>query len=84
MSSDSHPLLNAGLFSPVLHIIYMFQSYGTILFGVTLGFMSLLPLQVWTNATATRQCTNEATTHTLVTVRAFAGTAKYCVHNRDL
>ena len=62
----------------------MFQSYGAVLFGVTLGFMSLLPLQVWTNASATDLCTRETDTHTLVTVRAFAGTAKYCVHNRNL
>lgn len=62
----------------------MFNSYGAILFGATLGFMSLLPLQVWTNATAVHTCTKERDSHTLVTVRAFAGTAKYCVDNRYL
>ena len=62
----------------------MFNSYGALLFGATLAMMALLPLQAVTNATAVKQCTNETDTHTLVTVRAFAGTAKYCVDNRYL
>ena len=60
----------------------MFKSYGAILFGITLGFTSLIPLQALTNSQAKAKCTDTPTTHTLVSVRAFAGDANYCLDNR--
>ena len=62
----------------------MFKSYGAILFGITIGFISLIPLQALTNSQAKAKCTDTPESHTLVSVRAFAGTAKYCVDNRYL
>ena len=62
----------------------MFKSYGAILFGATIGFISLIPLQALTNSQAKAQCSDNSDTHTLVTVRAFAGTANHCVENRYL
>ena len=62
----------------------MFKSYGAILFGITLGFTSLIPLQALTNSQAKAHCSRESDSHTLVHVRAFAGDAHYCVHNRYL
>ena len=62
----------------------MFKSYGAILFGITMGFISLIPLQALTNSQAMAKCTDAPETNTLITVRAFAGTAKYCVDNRYL
>jgi len=62
----------------------MFKSYGAILFGVTIGFISLIPLQALTNSQAKAQCSDTPDTHTLVSVRAFAGDADYCVGNQYL
>jgi hypothetical protein len=62
----------------------MFKSYGAILFGVTIGFISLIPLQALTNSQAKAQCSDTPDTHTLVSVRAFAGDADYCVANKYL
>jgi len=62
----------------------MFKYSSAILFGVTLGFISLIPLQALTNSQAKAQCSDSSDTHTLVTVRAFAGTANHCVDNRYL
>ena len=62
----------------------MTKSYGAILFGITIGFMSLIPLQALTNSQAKAQCSDTSDTHTLVSVRAFAGDADYCVDNRYL
>ena len=62
--------------------MHMFNYFGAILFGATVGFTSLIPLTAVNNNIATRDCVDQSTTHTLVTVRAFAGTAKYCVDNR--
>ena len=62
----------------------MFKYSSAILFGITLGFMSLIPLQAMTNHQAYQECFNNNETHTLVTVRAFAGTAFHCVDNRYL
>ena len=62
----------------------MFKSYGAILFGVTIGFISLIPLQALTNSQARNKCFDTSDTHTLVSVRAFAGVADYCVDNRYL
>ncbi len=62
----------------------MFKSYGAILFGITVGFISLIPLQALTNSQAKAQCSNTPDTHTLVSVRAFAGDADYCVANKYL
>ena len=59
----------------------MFKYSSAVLFGITLGFISLIPLQAATNAAAYRTCQDTPDTHTLVTVRAFAGTAEYCVRN---
>jgi hypothetical protein len=60
----------------------MFNSIGAILFGITMGFTSLIPLTAVNNNIATRNCVDQSTTHTLVTVRAFAGTSKHCVDRR--
>ena len=62
----------------------MSKSFGAILFGITIGFASLIPLQALTNSQAKAHCSRESDTHTLVSVRAFAGDADYCVHNRYL
>ena len=63
---------------------YLFKLYSAVLFGVTLGFASLLPLQALTNYNATQACDSTRLTHTLVSVRGFAGTSKYCVDRRYL
>jgi len=62
----------------------MFKSYSAILFGATIGFISLIPLQAMTNSLARAQCSEKLDTHTLVSVRAFAGDADYCVANKYL
>ena len=62
----------------------MFKYYSAIFFGATIGFISLIPLQALTNSQAKAKCTDAPETNTLITVRAFAGTAKYCVDNRYL
>ena len=62
----------------------MFKYASAVLFGITLGFTALIPLQAGTNAVAYRACQAAPDTHTLVTVRAFAGTAEYCVSNAYL
>jgi hypothetical protein len=62
----------------------MSKSYSAILFGITIGFMSLIPLQALTNSQAKAKCNEATDTHTLVQVRAFAGDANYCVDNRYL
>ena len=62
----------------------MFKPLSAIFFGATLGFLSLIPLQALTNSQAKAQCSDNSDTHTLVTVRAFAGTANYCVGNQYL
>ena len=67
-----------------ISIKQMFKSYGAILFGVTIGFISLIPLQALTNSQAKAKCSDNSTTHTLVSVRAFAGDADYCVGNQYL
>ena len=59
----------------------MFKYSSAILFGVTLGFISLIPLQALTNSQARNRCSDNSDTHTLVSVRAFAGDADYCVKN---
>ena len=59
----------------------MFKPLSAILFGASLGFMSLIPLQALTNSQVKVQCTESPDTHTLVSVRAFAGDADYCVRN---
>ena len=64
--------------------LLMFKSYGAILFGITIGFISLIPLQALTNSQAKAKCLVTPETHTLVSVRAFAGDANYCIHNRNL
>ena len=61
---------------------FMRAPLSAILFGVTIGFISLIPLQALTNSQAKAQCSDTPETHTLITVRAFAGTANYCVDNR--
>ena len=60
----------------------MFKPFAAIFMGATLGFASLIPFTAVTNIIATRNCVNQPTTHTLVTVPAFAGTSKHCVDNR--
>jgi len=60
----------------------MFKSYGSILFGVTIGFISLIPLQALNNSQAKAKCSDAPDTHSLIHVRAFAGDAHYCVDNR--
>ena len=60
----------------------MFNYFGAILFGITMGFTSLIPLTAVNNQIAMRDCFNQSDTHTLVTVRAFAGTANHCVDRR--
>ena len=62
----------------------MFKPFASIFFGATLGFLSLIPLQALTNSQAKAKCSAAPDTHTLVSVRAFAGTANYCVDNRYL
>ena len=62
----------------------MCKSYVAIFAGATLGFLSLIPLQALTNSQAKAQCSDTPDTHTLVSVRAFAGDADYCVENRYL
>ena len=62
----------------------MFQSFGAILFGTTIGFISLIPLQALTNSQARNQCSVKPFTHTLVRTRAFAGDAHYCIGNSYL
>jgi hypothetical protein len=62
----------------------MFKYSSAIFFGVTLGFISLIPLQALTNSQAKAQCSDTPDTHTLVSVRAFAGDADYCVGNQYL
>jgi hypothetical protein len=58
--------------------------FSAIFIGATLGFISLIPLQALTNSQAKAKCADAPEANTLVTVRAFAGTAKYCVDNRYL
>lgn len=62
----------------------MVNPFSAIFFGATLGFMSLIPLQAWTNNLAKAKCSANADTHTLVSVRAFAGDADHCVANKYL
>ncbi len=62
----------------------MIKPFSAIFFGATLGFMSLIPLQALTNSHAKAKCSDNADTHTLVSVRAFAGDADYCVANKYL
>ena len=62
----------------------MFKYYSAMLFGATIGFISLLPLQAMNNSMSKIKCNASQDTHTLVTVRAFAGTANYCVGNQYL
>jgi hypothetical protein len=76
--------LTGGLFTCVIYTFIMFNYFGAILFGITMGFTSLIPLTAVNNNIATRNCVGQSDTHTLVTVRAFAGTAKHCVDNRYL
>ena len=62
----------------------MFKYSSAILFGCTMGFISLIPLQALNNHIATEKCNELSGTYTLVQVRAFAGTAKHCVSNAYL
>ncbi len=62
----------------------MFKYYTAVLFGATIGFISLIPLQAMNNSLSKIQCTSTPDTHTLVSVRAFAGDADYCVGNQYL
>ena len=62
----------------------MFKPVSAILAGATLGFISLIPLQALTSSLARNKCTELSDTHTLVSVRAFAGDADYCVANKYL
>ena len=62
----------------------MFKPLSAILAGATLGFLSLIPLQAVTNSYAKAKCSDLPDTHTLVSVRAFAGDADYCVANKYL
>jgi energy-converting hydrogenase Eha subunit G len=62
----------------------MFKYYSAVLFGVTVGFISLIPLQAMNNNLARIKCTGSPDTHTLVSVRAFAGDADHCVGNAYL
>jgi len=57
----------------------MFKYSSAILFGITVGFISLIPLQAMTNNAAYNKCSALPDTHSLIQVRAFAGTADYCV-----
>ena len=59
----------------------MFKPFCSIFFGATLGFISLIPLQALTSTHARNKCSDSPDTHTLVSVRAFAGDADYCVRN---
>lgn len=61
----------------------MSKSYGAILFGITIGIASLIPLQALNNHQAKRAC-NADDSSKLVLVRAFAGDAYHCVENRYL
>lgn len=62
----------------------MFKYYSAILFGVTVGFISLIPLTAMSNEVASRDCKDQPTTHTLISVRGFSGTTRYCVANEYL
>ena len=62
----------------------MSKSIGAILFGITMGFTSLLPITALNNHIATGNCADQPTTHTLVSVSGFSGTTKYCVDKRYL
>jgi hypothetical protein len=62
----------------------MSTSFGAILFGITMGFTSLIPLTALNNHIATGNCADQPATHTLVSVRGFSGTTKYCVDKRYL
>ena len=62
----------------------MFKPLSAILAGATLGFLSLIPLQAVTNSYAKAKCSDTPDSHTLVSVRAFAGDADYCVANKYL
>ena len=62
----------------------MIKPFASIFFGATLGFLSLIPLQALTNSHAKAKCADAPDTHTLVSVRAFAGDADYCVGNQYL
>lgn len=57
----------------------MFKYYSAVFAGITIGFMSLIPIQAMTNNAAYNKCNTLPDTHKLITVRAFAGTAEYCV-----
>lgn len=57
----------------------MIKPLSAILFGMTAGFLSLIPLQAVTNHYAYNKCQALPETHSLIQVRAFAGTAEYCV-----
>ena len=77
--------LAGGLFICVITLnTQMFKYSSAILFGVTIGFISLIPLQALTNSQARNKCSDTPVTHTLVSVRAFAGDADYCVGNQYL
>ena len=76
--------LTRGLTLCVLYMYVMFNYFGAVLFGVTMGFTSLIPLTAVNNQIAMRDCFKQSDTHTLVTVRAFAGTTNHCVDNRYL
>lgn len=60
----------------------MFKPTAAVLIGATLGYLALIPLAALTSSNAARACSQKPNTHTLVTVRAFAGTAKHCVDRR--
>jgi hypothetical protein len=62
----------------------MYSPFGAILFGITIGFTSLIPLTALNNDIAYRKCQSQTSTHTLVSVRGFSGTTKYCVDSRYL
>ena len=61
----------------------MCNPFSAILFGVTMGFTSLIPITALNNHLASNRC-DAKSTHTLVSVRGFAGTTKYCVDKRYL
>ena len=55
-----------------------------IFFGITVGFISLIPLQAATNHASRQRCADLTDTHQLVHVRAFAGDSVHCVDRRYL
>ncbi len=54
-----------------------------VLTGAVIGFISLVPLQMWSNTWSTSLC-QARDTHQLVATKNFFGTLKLCVDKRYL